>query len=104
MHGGCSAKQDTVPVRVRMPWHSYTCKFVLCKCMMQALAAVPVGFLRIIGFVLFWLMSRLAATERAKARLWQRQIQKYGPVVCTCLFALCLAHTHQGGTLERICW
>ena len=64
--------------------------------MMQALAAVPVGFLRIIGFVLFWLMSRLAATERAKARLWQRQIQKYGPVVCSALLALSLAHTHKG--------
>lgn len=47
----------------------------------QALAAVPVGFLRIVGFVLYWLLSRIAATERAKARLWQRQIQKYGPIV-----------------------
>ncbi|CAK0785988.1 hypothetical protein CVIRNUC_009201 [Coccomyxa viridis] len=55
--------------------------FFLTWIELNALAAVPVGFLRIIGFVLFWLMSRLAATERAKARLWQRQIQKYGPVM-----------------------
>ena len=48
---------------------------------MQALAAMPVGFLRIVGFILYWLLSRIAATERAKARLWQRQIQKYGPIV-----------------------
>lgn len=47
----------------------------------QALAAIPVGFLRIVGFALYWLMSRVAATERAKARLWQRQIQRYGPIV-----------------------
>ena len=47
----------------------------------QALAAVPVGFLRIVGLVLYWLLTRVAATERAKARLWQRQTAKYGPTV-----------------------
>jgi len=47
----------------------------------QALAAVPIGFLRIVGLVLFWLLSRIAATERAKARLWQNQTMKYGPIV-----------------------
>ena len=47
----------------------------------QALAAVPVGFLRIVGLVLYWLLTRIAATERAKARLWQRQVSKYGPIV-----------------------
>ncbi len=52
-----------------------------CAWHVQALAAIPVGFLRIVGFVLYWLLSRIAATERAKARLWQRQIQKYGPIV-----------------------
>lgn len=50
---------------------------------LQALAATPVGFLRIVGLVLFWLLSRIAATERAKARLWQRQTMKYGPIVRT---------------------
>ncbi len=54
----------------------------------QALAAVPVGFLRIVGFVLYWLKSRLAATERAKARLWQRQIQRYGPIVSIAPFLI----------------
>ena len=52
-----------------------------CVWHVQALAAIPIGFLRIVGFVLYWLLSRIAATERAKARLWQRQIQKYGPIV-----------------------
>ena len=39
------------------------------------------GFLRIIGVVLYWFLSRIAATERAKARLWQRQTSKYGAIV-----------------------
>ena len=47
----------------------------------QALAATPVGFLRIVGVVLYWFLSRIAATERAKARLWQRQTSKYGAIV-----------------------
>ncbi|CAL5228475.1 g11617 [Coccomyxa viridis] len=55
--------------------------FFLTFIELNALAAVPVGFLRIVGFVLYWLLSRIAATERAKARLWQRQIQKYGPIM-----------------------
>ena len=71
----------------------------------QALAAIPVGFLRIVGFVLYWLMSRVAATERAKARLWQRQIQRYGPIVSlaplvflcnSCLQSCCKLAANQG--------
>ena len=71
----------------------------------QALAATPVGFLRIVGFVLYWLMSRVAATERAKARLWQRQIQRYGPIVSlaslgslcnSCLQSCCKLAANQG--------
>jgi hypothetical protein len=50
-------------------------------CAAQALAATPIGFLRLVGVVLYWLLSRIAATERAKARLWQEQIMKYGPIV-----------------------
>jgi hypothetical protein len=49
--------------------------------LLQALAATPVGFLRIVGLVLFWIKSIFSATERAKARLWQKQTMKYGPVV-----------------------
>ncbi|CAL8466090.1 g5626 [Coccomyxa elongata] len=58
-----------------------TSVFFLTFIELNALAATPVGFLRIVGLVLFWLLSRLAATERAKARLWQRQTMKYGPIL-----------------------
>lgn len=61
---------------------------------MQALAAVPVGFLRLVGLVLFWLLSRIAATERAKARLWQHQTMKYGPIVRPPLPPLPHDHMH----------
>ncbi|EIE18583.1 DUF221-domain-containing protein [Coccomyxa subellipsoidea C-169] len=55
--------------------------FFLTFIELNALAATPVGFLRIVGLVLFWLLSRIAATERAKARLWQRQTMKYGRIL-----------------------
>lgn len=45
---------------------------------MQGLNAAPLGFLRLVGVVLFWLLSILAGTERAKARRWSQQSLTYG--------------------------
>ncbi|KAK9902019.1 hypothetical protein WJX75_001351 [Coccomyxa subellipsoidea] len=58
-----------------------TAIFFLTFIELNALAATPVGFLRIVGLVLFWIKSIFSATERAKARLWQKQTMKYGPVL-----------------------
>ena len=61
---------------------------------LQALTSIPVQFLRIFGVVLFWVLSLLAGTERAKARRWSNRWIKFGPDVracCACLnsFATC---------------
>jgi hypothetical protein len=47
----------------------------------QALSSVPLAFLRIVSLVIFFILSRLAATERAKGRLWQNQFMSYGTAV-----------------------
>jgi hypothetical protein len=41
----------------------------------------PIGLLRFVPLVLFWVFSKLASTERAKARLWQNQEIKYGTLI-----------------------
>ena len=50
---------------------------------MQALIRTPIQFLRLGGLLQYWVFSLLAATERAKARLWQNQTMKYGSPVRT---------------------
>jgi hypothetical protein len=47
-------------------------------CPPQGLAGKPLAFLRVVGLVIFWLLSKLAATERAKTRLWANQMQMFG--------------------------
>ena len=44
----------------------------------QALAITPIMFLNLPSLVIFWVLSFFAATERAKARLWQNQFMSYG--------------------------
>lgn len=44
----------------------------------QALAITPIMFLNLVSLVIFWVLSFFAATERAKARLWQNQFMSYG--------------------------
>ncbi|KAK9864573.1 hypothetical protein WJX84_004373 [Apatococcus fuscideae] len=52
--------------------------FFLTYVVLQGLNAAPLGFLRLVGVVLFWLLSILAGTERAKARRWSQQSLTYG--------------------------
>ena len=54
-----------------------TSKAVLDSCA-QALAITPIQFLNLASLVIFWVLSFFAATERAKARLWQNQFMSYG--------------------------
>eukprot|EP01025_Chloroclados_australasicus_P018159 TRINITY_DN1940_c0_g1_i1.p1 TRINITY_DN1940_c0_g1~~TRINITY_DN1940_c0_g1_i1.p1 ORF type:complete len:953 (-),score=103.81 TRINITY_DN1940_c0_g1_i1:1934-4792(-) len=57
------------------------------------LASKPISFLRLPGLVIYWVLSKLAATERAKNRLWQEQTMLYGPEIpehtITILIGLC---------------
>jgi hypothetical protein len=55
--------------------------FFLTFVTLRALLTVPLTILRVVPLALFWVKSRLASTERAKARLWQRQLFSYGTVV-----------------------
>ncbi|KAK9840790.1 hypothetical protein WJX81_004889 [Elliptochloris bilobata] len=55
--------------------------FFLTYVELNALAITPISFLNPVALVLFWVMSFFAATERAKARLWQNQFMLYGSKV-----------------------
>lgn len=54
----------------------------------QALTVYPIQLLRIPQFLIFWLRTQLASTERSKAKCWQDQIFEYGPYVRPCLLNL----------------
>ena len=56
----------------------------------QALLARPLSLLRLLDLAKFWLLSRLAATERAKARHWQNQTLSWGTLVPDDTIALLL--------------
>ena len=38
----------------------------------------PIKLLRIVPLIIFWVKSKISATERAKARCWQNQDQDFG--------------------------
>jgi len=49
---------------------------------LRALFIVPFSILRLVPFIIFWVKTKfLASTERAKARLWQKQMFSYGKFV-----------------------
>jgi hypothetical protein len=47
---------------------------------LQGLSSKPIAFLRTWDLALFLLRSKLAASVRAKARLWQEQEQMFGDI------------------------
>jgi hypothetical protein len=47
----------------------------------QAFTSLPLSFLRIVGLILYWVKSKLAATPRAKARVWSEQRYEFGQEV-----------------------
>ncbi|KAK9806417.1 hypothetical protein WJX73_004348 [Symbiochloris irregularis] len=59
---------------------------------LNALTSIPVQFLRPFGIFLYWVLTLLSGTERAKARKWSDQWIKFGPDVpdhtMTILFGL----------------
>ncbi|GMH37685.1 hypothetical protein BSKO_05558 [Bryopsis sp. KO-2023] len=58
-----------------------TASFFISYILVEALLTTPMGLLRLPGLAIFYLLSKLAATERSKNRLWQEQEMKYGDVV-----------------------
>ncbi|KAI7841239.1 hypothetical protein COHA_005076 [Chlorella ohadii] len=58
-----------------------TAIFFTTYVMLQALLAKPLSLLRLWDLVVYWLRSRLAATERAKARAWSDQCAIYGGLI-----------------------
>lgn len=48
---------------------------------LSALWTTPFSGLNVIGLVIYWIKSKIAATEKARARLWQEQHAKYGAAV-----------------------
>ena len=48
---------------------------------LQALLLRPIQFLRIFQLIMYWLLSMLSGTERAKTRIWSEQSLLYGPYV-----------------------
>ena len=44
----------------------------------QAFTSLPLSFLRLFGLVMYWIKSKLAATPRAKARVWSEQQYQFG--------------------------
>lgn len=60
---------------------SQTASFFLTYVTLSALWTSPFSGLRIIGLLIYWIKSKIAATEKARARLWQEQTAKYGSAV-----------------------
>ena len=55
-----------------------TASFFLTYLALSAFWTVPFGGLGIIGLLIYWVKGKIAATEAARARLWQEQYAKYG--------------------------
>ena len=55
-----------------------TASFFLTYMALKAFFAVPFAGLSVTGLLLFWVKGKIAATERARARLWQDQFALYG--------------------------
>lgn len=52
-----------------------------CALSTQAFTSLPLSFLRLFGLVLYWIKSKVAATPRAKARVWSEQRYEFGKEV-----------------------
>ena len=55
-----------------------TASFFLTYLALSAFWTVPFGGLGIVGLLIYWVKGKIAATEAARARLWQEQYAKYG--------------------------
>lgn len=51
---------------------------ISCVMHLQALSSKPIGFLRLVGLLGYYIKSGFASTARARARLWQNQQMSFG--------------------------
>jgi len=65
-----------------------TASFWLTFYALSALWTVPFSGLNIIGLIIYWIKSKIAATEKARARCWQDQKVSYGANVVDVTFAI----------------
>ena len=61
-------------------WLQSNSECALCWCV-QALSSKPIGFLRIVGLLFYYIKSGFATTARARTRLWQDQHMSFGSEV-----------------------
>lgn len=55
-----------------------TASFFLIYMAVLTFLTTPLGGLRVVGMILYYIKTKIAATERARARLWQDQFAQYG--------------------------
>ena len=53
------------------------------------IGAAGIKFMRIPNLAIFWAMSRMASTARARSRLWAEQYMEYGPIVPLYTMGVC---------------
>lgn len=80
-----------------------TASFWLTFYALSALWTVPFSGLNIIGLIIYWIKSKIAATEKARARCWQDQKVSYGANVSSSIpstTSIKTHHMHTGRTLR----
>lgn len=48
---------------------------------LQGLGAKSIAFVRLPGFIIFWILSKFAGSPRARERMWMNQSARYGILV-----------------------
>ena len=57
-------------------------------CDAQALATLPLSFLRIFPLIIFLVLTAISGTERSKRKRWSNQYMKYGSKVSHLILCL----------------
>lgn len=55
---------------------------------MQGLFTIPLSIMRVVPLIIFFIKSKLAGTERAKARCWNNQLITYGVLTTNDMMAM----------------
>eukprot|EP00887_Chlorella_sp_A99_P007014 scaffold2.g7014.t1 len=78
-----------------------TAIFFMTYIAIGALLQQPLGLVRLVPLVVFWVKSKLSATERAKARVWQNQENNYGTLIPNDTINMLLARVGAAGCPPR---
>ncbi|KAG2451091.1 hypothetical protein HYH02_004359 [Chlamydomonas schloesseri] len=58
-----------------------TATFFITYLFVNGLGAKSIGFVRLPGFIIFWILSKFAGSPRARERMWMNQSARYGVLV-----------------------